>query len=73
MNPKIDNNLLHIKDTLLHLESRYNGDNDTTFDGNYPVVTYADDVLINCILKQNETMRLLAEQLDRVRRIMGDL
>lgn len=68
MNPKIDDGLLGIKDTLLYLEQRYNGDNDIICDGNYPMITYGDEVLLTCLLKQNAVIRLLAEELDKLKR-----
>ena len=39
--------LSRIKDSLSHLESRYDGDNDTIPDA--PVVTYADYILLTCL------------------------
>ena len=68
MSEQIINRLTSIEWELQRLEQRYNGDNDTTCEGNYPQVTYTDETLLTCILKQNDVIRMLTDELDELKR-----
>jgi hypothetical protein len=67
MNSDINNKLMQVETRLEQLEYHYNGDNDTTCEGNYPQVTYTDEMLLTCILKQNEVIRMLVYEIDRLK------